>query len=290
MLPTRCVQSKAAGGALLLVLTLLLSSSPAHPTTTLHSVQAGRVAAGFATLEATSRLVTMTRDYEVPNSPASLLGGPAFGMPLPSTVLGFALSSVKSHRVLAGRVRTRFLESDIGVLASPGFGPARIVRPGTYVLTTFGPARRVIKSLELPRGTTVGPAQKHGYNYFAGHLSQTGLEVHPTAAVAYASAPRTFTVQAVASNTRLLLQYSAIVTCLVDPEVETCADKVVAGEAGGLLPGIGQGAIGVSYTQPGSVPGGRYKRLFEATSGSLGATSGGMWLSFQTPELRRRRS
>ena len=234
---------------------------------------------------ATTRLITLRSELTVPNSPLSLMGGPRFGERLPSTVWGYAISRVTTRSVVAGRVRLALLENELEVFATPSIGPGQRVRPGTYLLTTFGPSRPIIRSLNLPHRTQLGRPVRQSYNYFSSFLSQAGTELHPTASVNYLNTAKTFTFFGLAGRTNVQLNYSSSFACLVEPTVDTCAEKIVAREALGLLPVIGEGGVATAFTQPGVVPIGTHKQLFEATTGSVGAQVAGFWLALRTRSL-----
>lgn len=238
---------------------------------------------------ASTRLITLPAEFQVPG-PAARLGGPRFLDPLPELAWGFALSRTNTHTVAAGRLRLALLENDFGVYAAVPLGPGRRVRPGTYLLTVFGPAKRVIRSLDFPPGTSIGPSMPQPFGYFADHISETGTEVHPTTSITYTPTPTTFTLEGVVAKTDIGANYSANLTCLVPPDTQTCAGE--ATQAGGLLPGNSDASASANWTQPGVLPPGTYKRLFEATTGSLGAQAAGFWISLDSavgvPEARAR--
>lgn len=239
---------------------------------------------------ATTRLIRLPADWEVPG-PAERMGGPRYFVDqLPGLAWGFAVSRPRTHTVAAGRLRLALLENDFGVYGALALGPGRRVRSGTYLLTIFGPATRVIRSLQFPRGTAFGSAATQPVSYFADYLSQDGTEVHPTTSITYSPSPTTFTLEGVAQTNSTGYNYSANLSCLVPPDVETCAGEPT--EAGGLLPGVNDASAASNWTQPGALAPGTYKRLFEATSGAAGAKAAGFWLALDTaipvPALRAR--
>ncbi|GAA4120924.1 hypothetical protein GCM10022215_25230 [Nocardioides fonticola] len=214
------------------------------------------------------------------------MGGPAFGRALPDPVIGYALSRLDDGRVVAGRLRLRLLEQDLGLLASPSIGGIDDVRPGRYALTVFGPASRVIPSLDLPPGTRLGTARPWSASFAGGFLSRTGTELHPTFDLRFTTTDRTFTTFGLADRADLPLAYAASYTCLV-PAADTCAEQALRGEATGLMSitGSGGGGLSAADNQPGELAPGSHRRLFEQVLGSLGTRIVGFWLAFEAPTM-----
>lgn len=127
---------RAAAGLLMLI--LMSAAMVAVPSTAAAQRSGTLTVVGRGN---SSLVVTVTSRVRLGTDMLDPMGGPGYGEPLPTPYFGFAFSRLRDGRVVAGWIRSRYLENTLGVYANLPVGVGQVLRPGRYRLTLFGRGR-----------------------------------------------------------------------------------------------------------------------------------------------------
>lgn len=252
--------------------TLVLASGPLLGV-------AGAAAPGTITLVGTGDRAVVVRlisrvTLDVPR--LDTMGGPAFGHLTRTPYFGFAVARVDDGHVVAGRVRSTYIERTLGLAADISLGPGgAVLEPGTYRFTLIGrgPLKLLVRTKDLRTSVTWKVSRAAKVRFEAGPLAaaagrplvehRSAVTIAPSTFLSYGSVYRQGS-----------LGISATSTCLTRDGAPTCAggDPGPLGSSSQGLGGAG-GASGVNV-QPGDKVRGEYLVLHQAPTPLDGAQYG----------------
>lgn len=218
-------------------------------------------------------LVQFTRNLTVISPVLDRMGGPRTGQ-LSTAYFGFVISRQSDGHVIGGRVRSGFIERDLGLAADVALGPPTIVLPpGSYRITLIGKGatRVVLRTRDLARSVSYRASSPTQIRFEAGPLAASGAlpvlehrsQIHLSRStfLSYGSAYRDG-----ASGV------SYVGECLTSPGAPTCVggDPQPLGSSSQGLGGSGGGSSGVQ-AQPGQKHAGTYEVLTQAIPAVDGA-------------------
>lgn len=235
-----------------------------------------------------SALVQVTRRITLDTGILDPMGGPRYGrgdVKLPSSYFGFAFSRIRDGKVVAGRIRSRYLEREMGVKANLPVGADSILEPGRYRLTLFGkgPTRLVLHTKDLARSVTWKTGKPANVRFELAPLAPSSsrpyllehrakIEITPRKYVGYGIVSKRVTPNPEVSY-----------ACLAPPGADLCASSAIEGDPNSTGPFVTltAGSSGTqNWTQPGAMPPGAHELLYQGTPAIPGNTTAYVLLAF----------
>ncbi|MDX6216760.1 MAG: hypothetical protein QOG99_2344 [Frankiales bacterium] len=233
-----------------------------------------------------SVIVRVTKSVTFNQSPLDLLGGPGWGT-LTTPDFGFAVSRLADGHVVAGRVRSQFIENELHVIAEIPLGdPGQVLTPGSYRVTLLG--RGAIRVVAHAAGTS-HPLVWHVAEPTRVHFD-AGMLV-PLSPVAGLSEHRGSVFVSPHTFLSLVSAYGGGAggdtfesECLTAQRAPTCVGGSPS-PAGGFGVGeggsYGSGGFSGMQWQPGKIASGSYMALTQATTYPTGPHSGYVLVALQ---------
>lgn len=235
-----------------------------------------------------SVLVQVARRITLNTGTLDPMGGPGYGPEggkLPSRYFGFAFSRIRDGKVVAGWIRSRYMESRMGVKANLAVGAGNVLKPGRYRLTLFGNGhtRLILHTEDLARSVTWKTRNPVHVRFELASLEPSSSRPYLLEHRAKIEITATKYVGYGILSKRVSPNPEVNYACLAPPGAELCASSAVEGDPNSTGPFVAAtpgGSGSQNWAQPGAMPSGAYEVLYQGTPVVPGNTTAYVLLAF----------